>query len=54
MTHLDAATGAGAGILQDGKDEADKLVHPPVVKLTKKAAIAAFLWKLSTFVPHIF
>lgn len=48
-------TDSGAGILQDAKDEADKLTHPPVKKLTFWGALdATALWVHSHIMPPIF
>lgn len=55
IQHADAMTASGDRILKDGADEADKLVHPPVKKLTFWSAIdGAFLWIHSHVIPSIF
>lgn len=55
MTNVQGMTANGNRILKDGADEADKLVHPPVKKLTFFGAIdGAMLWVHSHVIPPIF
>lgn len=55
MTNVQGMTANGNRILKDGADEADKLVHPPVKKLTFLGAIdGAMLWVHSHVIPPIF
>lgn len=55
VKHAASITASADRIVKDGADEADKLVHPPVKKVTFWGAIdGAFLWIHSHLIPPIF
>ncbi len=49
-----SGTKSAAGIVQDGKDEADKLVHPPVKKMTFWGGVWLVTQKIHSVLPPIF
>jgi hypothetical protein len=54
LGNVRSMTASGAGILQDGKDEADKLAHPPKRKLGFWAGVLAGGDAARHFMPPIF
>lgn len=54
LTHVASMTNSGDRILKDGADEADKLTHPPKVKLTFWGALWAVEQKIKSGLPPLF
>jgi uncharacterized protein YoxC len=54
LDNIQRGSKSAAGILQDGKDEADKLVHPPKAKLGFWGGVWLVCQKVHSMLPPIF